>query len=83
MKSPNFSTENLGIMKMKNKDLAFYGISAFSLCLFVFLPLAVGFSVGEEFPGTTFLQEWIETGDQFALSKNQDSIDQLFDHGCS
>ncbi len=60
---------------MKSKDLVFYGISAFSLCLFVLLPIAVGFSVGEGFPGIAILQEWIEAGEQFALSKNQDSID--------
>ena len=66
---PEFFTETLGIITMKSKDLVFYAISAFSLALFVLLPLAVGFSVGEDFPGITFLQEWINTGDQFALSK--------------
>ena len=66
---PEFFTETLEIIIMKSKDLVFYAISAFSLCLFLLLPLAVGFSVGEDFPGITFLQEWIQTGDQFALSK--------------
>ena len=66
---PEFFTETLRIIIMKSKDLVFYAISAFSLCLFLLLPLAVGVSVGEDFPGITFLQEWINTGDQFALSK--------------
>lgn len=62
---------------MKNQDLVFYAISAFSLALLVLLPIAfaAGFSFGDDFPGITFLREWIETGEQFALSKNQDSID--------
>jgi hypothetical protein len=67
----------LGIIIMKNQDLVFYSISAFSLALLVLLPivLAAGFSFGDDFLGIALLQEWIETGKQFALSKNQDSID--------
>ncbi|MBL4582130.1 MAG: hypothetical protein JKY29_09955 [Gammaproteobacteria bacterium] len=57
---------------MKNKDLVFYAISAFSLCLLVLLPIAFssGFSFGDDFPGITLLQEWIKSGEQFASSKN-------------
>ena len=55
---------------MKNKDLVFYAISVFVLCLFILTPLAVENSKEENFPGNALLQEWIETGDQFALSKN-------------
>ena len=67
--SPQFFTETLGIIIMKNKDLVFYAISAFTLCLFVLVPLAVGSSVAEDFPGIGFLQDWMATGDQFALGK--------------
>lgn len=66
---PEYFTETLGIIIMKNKDLTFYALLAFSLCLFLLIPLVVGFSVGNDFPGITFLQEWIKTGDEFALSK--------------
>ena len=68
--SPQFFNETLGIIIMKNKDLVFYAISVFVLCLFVLIPLAIENSSDENFPGNAFLQEWIESGDQFALSKN-------------
>lgn len=55
---------------MKNKDLVFYAISALSMCLFVLLPVAAGFSLGDDFPGISFLQEWIKSGEQFVSSKN-------------
>jgi hypothetical protein len=67
---PEFFTETLGLIIMKNKDLVFYAISAFSLALFVLLPAAAGFSIGEDFPGISFLQEWIKSGEQFVSSKN-------------
>lgn len=55
---------------MKNQDLMFYAISIFTLCLLALIPLALEFSADESFAGNAILQEWIETGDQFALSKN-------------
>jgi hypothetical protein len=67
--SPQFFNENLGVIIMKSKELVFYAISAFCLCLFILLPLAVEFSIGEYFPRISLLQEWIKTGDEFALSK--------------
>lgn len=54
---------------MKNRDLVFYAISVLILSLFVLTPLAVENSKDENFPGNALLQEWIESGDQFALSK--------------
>lgn len=54
---------------MKNKDLVFYAISAFVLCLFALVPLAVEKSSDESFSGNALLQEWIESGDHFALKK--------------
>lgn len=67
--SPQLFNETLGIIIMKNKDLVFYAISVFVLCLFVLVPLAVEISNDENFPGNAFLQKWIDSGDQFALSK--------------
>lgn len=68
--SPQFFNETLGIIIMKNKDLVFYAISVFVLCLFVLTPLAIENSDEGNFPGNAVLQEWIESGDQFALNKN-------------
>ena len=67
---PESFTETLGIIIMKNKDLVFYTISAAVLCLFVLVSLVVENSNDENFPGNAFLQEWMESGDQFALGKN-------------
>ena len=69
---PIFFTETLGIIKMKNKDLVFYAISAFSLSLLVLLPIAIanGFSLGGDFPGMSLLQDWIESGERFVSSRN-------------
>lgn len=55
---------------MKSKNLVFYAVAVFSLCLFMILPLAGGLSLAENIPGYELCLEWIKAGERFVISRN-------------
>lgn len=70
MNPPKLFEETLGIIKMKNKDLVFYTLSALFLALFLAIPIAAELSTGDGSPAIAFFQEWIKSGEEYVFSKN-------------